>query len=1015
MRNKIYYFACVFLLFTLLPLTNAEAFTYDTSLPDSQGNYTLGDNNVRHAYVYNADLDADQGAWRKDLHAQKTSWFGETCAQPCTRGKETDFPRYAYLVVTDASLDIINAESHMFWMRFNKAANNMLDSSTITGVVAHDGKIFVTSTSRLTVLDFVLDKAFYYSTVNKFSSKTAIEGRNRNASWTPEAVSQIASNDVHDVSIATIAGLNYLALATATGVSVINEATDQVHNYYSASSSDNINKVALNSDGSLYFSNQTTGEIDVFYNIQGDSSDQGTPAAKYSTSSLPALQENVNATVYPLKATVNTSTIGPARNTIYVGSSKGVAVINEGPIGSENTGSVKYFTKDYITEEMPGSVRGTWTFEEAAGNFLDKSGKGNNLSVNSGINRSASGVRGYGISFTSSSSQYLSQNYNANFDFGTGCFSITGWFKQGSTAGGQVKIIDRTDGIRIGYQLYIDTAGKLGGRVSDDGSNWDTVQSISSVDNNNWTQFALVWAPGSALTLYVNGIEAAHNSGLVTSGSISGTNAVLNIGRDHSGAEYFNGGLDELMVTGAALTPQNAWAIYSKSNAARISPYPKLLSGTTNEVADLNVTRDGRIMWVGTNDNVGGGAVSVIKLGMVGNYVTQSNIDVQSADSNINNYTTASVPPLRSNDVTAVAAIHSAGREYLFVGSLQGAASDSQGTDWYLASDSYIHGGLINTTGPCKSSPSYQICDSLGQVASSALASTNYQLFDGYQYDDRDAPDGPVIIGPQATTDVTPTWQWAGVYDRSGVDGYYIRIGTSVNGDDFIAKRWLGNVTTWTQDLRFQRAGMYYLQLRVRDKVGNEGAWGPITSVLVITSLNFYIEGVPAGTLNLGSGLLEKETTDISTDSDTVDFGILSIHTPKIGAHKLTISTNVGQGYMVTVEHDGPMRTVLQNQDTIDPFSAPNSTPTYWASTTGGVIGYHTDFVTLHDVGNGPARFRGFANKYAGLSTLPEEIMYSGTAVFEDKAYVLYKIEISPSLLPGLYQNQITYFATATY
>src|SRR3989339_1584561 len=89
--------------------------------------------------------------------------------------------------------------------------------------------------------------------------------------------------------------------------------------------------------------------------------------------------------------------MGPNSDTIYVGTNQGVSVIQDKESDStandgtdETNGSVKYYTKDYISEEMVGDIRGMWPLNNAnsSSDFEDVSVKANVLT---GTNITAAG------------------------------------------------------------------------------------------------------------------------------------------------------------------------------------------------------------------------------------------------------------------------------------------------------------------------------------------------------------------------------------------------------------------------------------------------------------------------------------------------------------------------------------------------------------------------------------------------------------------------------------------------
>lgn len=172
----------------------------------------------------------------------------------------------------------------------------------------------------------------------------------------------------------------------------------------------------------------------------------------------------------------------------------------------------------------------------------DFSGNANTLTNNNTVLPYDATVRGIGAAFTAASSMSLSRAYDADFNLGTGNFTIFGWFMHGDTAGGAVYILDRTDSSGIGPEVYLDTNGKIVARISDDGAAFDTITSGTAYDDGLW-HFFLYQRSGTALTLRVDDVADGSATATNAASSISGTTPILNIGRKRTGANYFNGKL----------------------------------------------------------------------------------------------------------------------------------------------------------------------------------------------------------------------------------------------------------------------------------------------------------------------------------------------------------------------------------------------------------------------------------------------------------------------------------------
>ncbi|MBU1940519.1 MAG: hypothetical protein KKC68_01985, partial [Candidatus Thermoplasmatota archaeon] len=212
-----------------------------------------------------------------------------------------------------------------------------------------------------------------------------------------------------------------MAVATDGGVSVINETDESV---ISESAIVNyVDNVFIANDATLYYTfNGSSDYRRVFtqYNITTQSNNwyEASDPQYWKTGSTHAASTDIvrilgstTASIYDLYVTENTSTIDGTSNTIYVGSDLGLTVIQEKQ-GDESNGSVKYYTKDEITEEMVGDIRGAWGFNTnstlADGNDVqDVSVKDADMTSVAGATV-VDGVRGKAFQFNGST-QYLKQ------------------------------------------------------------------------------------------------------------------------------------------------------------------------------------------------------------------------------------------------------------------------------------------------------------------------------------------------------------------------------------------------------------------------------------------------------------------------------------------------------------------------------------------------------------------------------------------------------------------------------
>ncbi|MBU0647732.1 hypothetical protein KJ855_00975, partial [Patescibacteria group bacterium] len=186
---------------------------------------------------------------------------------------------------------------------------------------------------------------------------------------------------------------------------------------------------------------------------------------------------------------------------------------------------------------------------------------------------------------------------------------------------------------------------------------------------------------------------------------------------------------------------------------------------------------------------------------------------------------------------------------------------------------------------------------------------------------------------------------------------------------------------------------------------------GTTVTASVPSTLTFTISPVSSGqTVNAA-------TTTINTDSTNVNFGTFSGSATSIGAHDLTVHTNATDGFVVTLQASGNLASAA---DYISYFTGTNTAPTTWISPPGsgteGYWGYTTDDSTL---GTGtPARF--IANKWAGPSTSPFEILYhndvtDGSDTGTGATRLGYQLELTGLQSAGVYSTDLILICTATY
>ncbi len=433
--------------------------TFTTSSITSQ----LSGTSINDVYFYDTTIDTDYGTgkstdplvWRFD---STKSWYTETIdatARNCVpathdRCGSKEFPEKSYIVATNDSVYIFDAQENAMWMKFSAGGTGEGNTNMISGnagayvvtVFALDGELYVGRSGNggsfdgLEAIKFTGDSAKRYVKVlgQRYNYGSTIVNRNAGSGYSADGGTTIVGNEVYDVHATVISGKTYVAVGTSAGVSLINETDGTVANV-AITAGVTENHVFLTKNNVLYFSKKqgARSSLDVKYNASSltsssstwgpadiaYSADQGggnptTPAPAFGWSSSNQNQyswTNING----IYVTEGTSTIDGTSNTIYAPSDLAVTILQEKQ-GDESNGSVKYVTKDYVTEEMVGDIRGMWPLNGSgsianAAAVLDQSVKATGMTSSNANGTGmayAAGVRGTGITFDGTD-DYLKQ------------------------------------------------------------------------------------------------------------------------------------------------------------------------------------------------------------------------------------------------------------------------------------------------------------------------------------------------------------------------------------------------------------------------------------------------------------------------------------------------------------------------------------------------------------------------------------------------------------------------------
>jgi len=340
-----------------------------------------------------------------------------------------------------------------------------------------------------------------------------------------------------------------------------------------------------------------------------------------------------------LAATAGTSTASTGSNTLYVGTSDatngGVTVIQEndsygnltdGQLGE--LGSVKYYTKDYISEEMIGDIRGMWPLNASntTSDLEDVSYKANVLTAGNISSADAtSGIRNEATDFDGST-EYLSCTDAScggtnDLDYpGSGGWSFGSWFRADGGAGTQRSIINKSvfvsAGNNGGYSMYLHSDNTVRTTIMNNAST--SLSSNTTPTIGEWYHAVVVF-DGSTIKMYVNGQlenSIAHSVG------IQDTTQDFYIGRASSSSTlFFDGAIDETFVTATALTPAQIKNMYQvgyralQSHGTGLSSSTadgnQALAGASNNIGVVAPDYNNQFMYVGSNHTTDGALTKI--------------------------------------------------------------------------------------------------------------------------------------------------------------------------------------------------------------------------------------------------------------------------------------------------------------------------------------------------------------------------------------------------------------------
>lgn len=204
-----------------------------------------------------------------------------------------------------------------------------------------------------------------------------------------------------------------------------------------------------------------------------------------------------------------------------------------------------------------------------------------------------------------SASNYLSQPYNADLDFGTGDFYVCGWVKDSSYTTYKRAIVRQNPsgtahGTGANYSVSTDNTGKLEFVIGTGGTSITKITTASAVPTNTWVHFCAVRSSG-LMYLYIDGRSS--NTPVSNTVSVDNTSATLFVcsGKydDSFQPSIENNAL--LRIGAGAPTAEQIAKIYEDEKVLFQSGSQATLYGSSDAVTALAYDEDESILRVGTS------------------------------------------------------------------------------------------------------------------------------------------------------------------------------------------------------------------------------------------------------------------------------------------------------------------------------------------------------------------------------------------------------------------------------
>jgi hypothetical protein len=227
----------------------------------------------------------------------------------------------------------------------------------------------------------------------------------------------------------------------------------------------------------------------------------------------------------------------------------------------------------------------------------DRSVNANGIIVNGTITKTAVATGAELVGYSGfSATNYLEQPYNSDLDFGTGDFSVMGWFNQTLSTSTQY-LAYRTDGTNVAWSAGMTATNDLLFVISSDGIPARTA--ATAYLDNTWNQVAFVREAGIA-KIYLNGSLVPNTAAGTSVGTVSLAASLVYIG-DSPISNPFVGSLALIRISATAPTAAQLTKIYNDEKFLFQENAACTLYGTSDVVTALAHDDATDLLHVGTS------------------------------------------------------------------------------------------------------------------------------------------------------------------------------------------------------------------------------------------------------------------------------------------------------------------------------------------------------------------------------------------------------------------------------